>query len=189
MKNQSFHFQHRKAMTFPNAVWYEQIQQFLDLLHAFDMPVRTLAWGSSISTQGGAQWPANTARYRLSVSDNLGTSELCSFAPRLLSKNLLPFVWPHCWKQQQEQEHRKDDCLAFSSRGLGVLRQWVTTSTRTEVRLQQSSVAFIIGHKAGLLWVSINYSLVLNPQYALWAGNRNWQKQTAQVILIPQTLT
>lgn len=53
------------------------------------------------------------------------------------------------------------------SRCLGILRQWVTTSTRIEVRLQQSSVAFTTDQRAGLLWVSINYSLVLNPQYAL----------------------
>lgn len=40
----------------------------------------------------------------LSVFANLKPSELCSFALRLLSKNLLPFVWPHHHKQQQEQE-------------------------------------------------------------------------------------
>lgn len=192
MKSQSFHFQHRKAMTFPNATWYEQIQQFLDLLHAFDTPVRPLAWGSSVSTQGRAPWLANAARYRLSVFDNLWTSELCSFAPRLLSKNLLPFVQPGNKTAGNNSESKSTERMTawfFSSCCLGVLRQWVTTSTRTEVRLQQSCVAFTINHRAGLLWVSINYSLMLNPQYALSAGNRSWQKQTAQVFLIPKTLT
>lgn len=135
---------------------------------------------------------ANAARYRLSVFDNLWTSELCSFAPRLLSKNLLPFVQPGNKTAGNNSESKSTERMTawfFSSCCLGVLRQWVTTSTRTEVRLQQSCVAFTINHRAGLLWVSINYSLVLNPQYALSAGNRSWQKQTAQVFLIPKTLT